>query len=119
MSDYLDQFWAGEVEQVLAAWRQRHEDEPNERLRQLIDHVTRFEDGVDDGAYHERGWPLGSGEVESAHRYVPQERLKIAGACWNPHNVNPMLALRVVRANGWWDEFWQWRVDRKQAQMGV
>lgn len=119
VSDYLDQFWAGEVEQVLAAWRQRHEDEPNERLRQLIDHVTRFEDGVDYGAYHERGWPLGSGEVESAHRYVPQERLKIAGACWNPHNVNPMLALRVVRANGWWDEFWQWRVDRKQAQMGV
>ena len=118
-SDYLDQFWAGEVDQVLAAWRQRHEDEPNERLRQLIDHVTRFEDGVDYGAYHERGWPLGSGEVESAHRYVPQERLKIAGACWNPHNVNPMLALRVVRANGWWDEFWQWRVDRKQAQMGV
>jgi hypothetical protein len=118
VSGYLDQFWAGEVEQVLATWRQRHEDEPNERLRQLIDHVTRFEDCVDYGAYHERGWPLGSGEVESAHRYVPQERLKIAGACWNPNNVNPMLALRVVRANGWWDEFWQWRVDRKHAQMG-
>ena len=119
VSGHLDQFWAGEVDQVLAAWRQRHEDEPNERLRQLIDHVTRFEDGVDYGAYHERGWPLGAGEVESAHRYVPQERLKIAGACWNPDHVNPMLALRVVRANGWWDEFWQWRVDRKQAQMGV
>ena len=87
-------------------------------MRQLIDHVTRFEDSVDYGAYHERGWPLGSGEVESAHRYVPQERLKIAGACWNPDNVNPMLALRVVRANEWWDEFWQWRLDQRQAQVG-
>jgi hypothetical protein len=119
VSGYLDQFWAGEVDQVLEAWQQRHEDAPNERLRQLIDHVTRFEDCVDYGAYHERGWPLGSGEVESAHRYVPQERLKIAGACWNPDNVNPMLALRVVRANNWWDEFWQWRLDRKQAQVGM
>ena len=119
VSGCLDRFWAGEVDQVLEAWQQRHEDDPNERLRQLIDHVTRCEDCVDYGTYHERGWPLGSGEVESAHRYVPQERLKIAGACWNPDNVNPMLALRVVRANNWWDEFWQWRLDRKQAQVGT
>jgi hypothetical protein len=119
VSAHLDRFWAGEVDQILASWQQRHEDDPNERLRQLIDHVTRFEDSVDYGAYHERGWPLGSGEVESAHRYVPQERLKIAGACWNPDNVNPMLALRVVRANNWWDDFWRWRLAQRQAQVGV
>jgi hypothetical protein len=119
VSAHLNRFWAGEVDQVLETWQQCHEDNPNERLRQLINHVTRFEDSVDYGAYYERGWPLGSGEVESAHRYVPQERLKIAGACWSPNNVNPMLALRVVRANGWWDAFWRWRLDRKQAQVGV
>lgn len=118
VSEHLDRFWAGEVKQVLETWQARQAHGPEERLRQLIDHVTRFEDCVDYGAYHKRGWPLGSGEVESAHRYVPQERLKIAGACWNPDNVNPMLALRVVRANGWWEEFWQWRLDQKQAQMG-
>lgn len=118
VSGHMDRFWAGEVEQVLATWQMRQEQEPNERLRQLIDHVTRFEDSVDYGAYHERGWPIGAGEVESAHRYVPQERLKIAGACWNPDNVNPMLALRVVRANEWWEAFWQWRLDQKQAQLG-
>jgi hypothetical protein len=37
----------------------------------------------------------------------------------HPDNVNPMLALRVVRANNWWDEFWQWRWDQKQAQVGM
>lgn len=119
VSDHLDRLWAGEVDQVLASWQQRQADDPNERLRQLIDHVRRFEDSVDYGAYHEHGWPLGSGEVESAHRYVPQERLKIAGACWNPDNVNPMLALRVVRANNWWEEFWRWRLAQRQAQVGV
>src|SRR5918995_1164955 len=117
VSDHLERFWAGEVDQVLASWQVRQEQEPNERLRQLIDHVTRFEDSVDYGAYHERGWPLGSGEVESAHRYVPQERLKIAGACWNSSNVNPMLALRVIRANGWWDDFWRWRLAQRQAHV--
>jgi TCP-1/cpn60 chaperonin family len=85
----------------------------------LVAHSASNLAGSAYGAYHERGWPLGSGEVESAHRYVLQERLKIAGACWNPDNVNPMLALRVVRANNWWDAFWQWRLDRKHAQVGV
>jgi hypothetical protein len=35
------------VDQVLETWQQRHEDDPNERLRQLIEQVTRFEDSVD------------------------------------------------------------------------
>lgn len=52
------------------------------------------------------GLPIGSGEVESAHRYIPQKRLKIPGATWHPDTVNSMLALRVIRANGWWDDFW-------------
>jgi hypothetical protein len=119
VSGYMDQLWAGEISVVLSSLQQHHKANPNERLRRLIDHLTRFADSVDYGAYHERGWPLGSGEIESAHRYIPQERLKIAGACWNPDNVNPMLALRVVRANQWWDEFWRWRLDQKQAQVGV
>jgi hypothetical protein len=112
---YMDQLWACEVDEVLSSLQQQQEEAPNERLRQLINHLWRFEDSVDYGAYHACGWPLGSGEIESAHRYIPQERLKIAGACWNPANVNPMLALRVVRANHWWDAFWQWRLKRRQA----
>ena len=55
----------------------------------------------------EKGLPIGSGEVESAHRYVIQERLKVPGAWWNADNVEPMLALRVVRANGDWAQYWE------------
>ena len=49
----------------------------------------------------------GSGEVESAHRYIPQKRMKIPGACWSPATINPMLALRVMRENDWWEPFWE------------
>jgi hypothetical protein len=54
-----------------------------------------------------KGLPIGSGEIESAHRYVIQERLKVPGAWWHADNVAPMLALRVVRANGDWDQYWE------------
>ncbi|MCI5159485.1 MAG: hypothetical protein D3906_13845 [Candidatus Electrothrix sp. AUS1_2] len=53
-----------------------------------------------------RGLPIGSGEIESAHRYIIQERLKIAGAWWTPENARIMLALRVDRADGYWEKYW-------------
>jgi hypothetical protein len=46
------------------------------------------------------GLSLGSGEIESAHRSVIQDRLKIAGAWWKLDNAHCMLALRVNRTNG-------------------
>lgn len=55
------------------------------------------------------GLPIGSGEVESAHRYVIQARLKIAGAWWKTKNARNMLAMRIVRANRDWDHYWSSR----------
>jgi len=52
------------------------------------------------------GLPIGSGEIESAHRYVIQDRLKRAGAWWKLKNVRHMLALRACRANPVWDRYW-------------
>lgn len=52
------------------------------------------------------GLPIGSGEIESAHRYIIQKRLKIAGAWWKIENAKSMLALRVFRANGNWENYW-------------
>jgi hypothetical protein len=54
----------------------------------------------------EKGLPIGSGEIESAHRYVIQARLKLSGAWWQASNVDPMLSLRVVRANDEWEDYW-------------
>ena len=52
------------------------------------------------------GWPIGSGRIESSHKQIPQARMKIPGASWHPDSLNRMLALCVLRANGWWEEFW-------------
>jgi hypothetical protein len=59
--------------------------------------------------YHaaiDAGLPIVSGEVESAHRYVIQKRLKLPGAWWKPENAQAMLNLRITRANGGWNRYW-------------
>ncbi len=52
------------------------------------------------------GLPIGSGEIESAHRYVAQKRLKLPGAWWLVEHAEHMLALRINRLNGGWEDYW-------------
>ena len=72
-------------------------------LRYIRNRPTQF----DYAAAIQAGLPIGSGKIESAHRYIIQERMKIPGAWWKIENVDDMLALRSMRANGNWDDYWQ------------
>lgn len=64
------------------------------------------------------GFPIGSGCVESANKLVVEARLKGAGMHWARANVNPLLALRTLLANGRWAEAWPtlWRAVCRQAR---
>ncbi len=77
------------------------------RIDQLANHLDRFQNSVQYQTFRSLGLPIGSGEIESSHKYIPQKRLKIPGATWHPDSLNPMLALRVLKANCWWQDFWQ------------
>ena len=61
------------------------------------------------------GLPIGSGEIESAHRYVAQQRLKRPGAWWRVEHAEHMLALRINRINGDWDAYWKALAPRSSA----
>jgi hypothetical protein len=52
------------------------------------------------------GYPIGSGCVESANKLIVEARLKGAGMHWARANVDPLLALRCLLANGRWAEAW-------------
>ena len=81
-------------EDALAPVRQCHRY-LSQRLQQL-DYKSAIDQGL----------PIGSGEIESAHRYIVQERLKLPGTWWLAANADHMLALRVNRANGEWNDYW-------------
>jgi len=112
---YMDRIWQGDVEKVLEQLRQLNTKTSDDRLDRLIHYVDKFSNCVDYETYQEAGWPIGSGEVESAHRYIPQDRLKLPGACWREDSINPMMAIRVIKKNGWWDDFWDWRCEKKKS----
>jgi hypothetical protein len=53
-----------------------------------------------------QGLPIGSGEIESAHGHIIQDRLKLSGCWWKETNAAAMLNLRVARANDLWQSYW-------------
>jgi hypothetical protein len=56
-------------------------------------------------AIHERGWPIGSGPVESACS-GKQNRFKRRGQFWTDPGVRHLEALIEARENNHWDELW-------------
>ena len=46
------------------------------------------------------GYPLGSGGIEAAHKFIGHVRLKRSGAWWYQTNSNHLLALRCAKYNG-------------------
>lgn len=54
---------------------------------------------------HRRGWPIGSGAVESACRQR-QCRFKRPGQSWTPLGMRRLGSLVEARHNGYWDNLW-------------
>ncbi len=84
--------------------------EPAEALEAPVRAAHRYlaqrRDHLDYAGARARGLNLGSGEIESGHRHVVQQRLKLAGSWWKESNAEKMLGLRVARANQLWQHYW-------------
>lgn len=105
----------GDVAKILQELNEEYDTNPNERLKRLIGYIERFYDAINYDGFQAKGYPIGSGEIESAHKSIPQKRLKIPGASWHPDSIDPMLALRILRADDWWDDFWNQRSEKLKA----
>ena len=57
--------------------------------------------------FRERGYYIGSGAIESAHKYIIASRLKQAGMRWSIRNANALIWLRCLYFEDRWDNFWQ------------
>jgi len=63
-----------------------------------------------------KGYPIGSGAVESAGKLVVQARLKGSGMRWGRDHLNPMVALRTIGCSGRWADAWPQITQRLRAQ---
>lgn len=111
LSEQQERMKGSRVAEVLGELARHREAESvaevNAPVRRCERYIRARSDYLDYAGAIERGLPIGSGEIESGHRSVLQARLKLSGAWWRAENAEKMLALRVARANGEWQSYWQ------------
>ncbi len=59
-----------------------------------------------------RGWPIATGMIEGACRFVIEDRFGITGARWSPDGAEVILKLRAVVVNGDLDDYMRYYKNR-------
>lgn len=74
-----------------------------ESLRQVYTYLQTHREHIDYAKFKELGLPLGSGLVESACKWLIQQRFKGVGMRWSEEGFNHLLHLRLCWVNGRFD----------------
>lgn len=120
MEATLARLFAGEVEEALASLKQMASQPAaaTEAIASLTTYLTNHQDRVKYGSARKGGYPLGSGGIESAHKFIAHVRLKRSGAWWYVENANNILALRCARYNGTFDRVFEAYLQKAQESRG-
>jgi hypothetical protein len=112
-------FW-GEVHGVI--WGLQRMKPTNaqaaEEMGKLIRYLQRHQERLDYRFARKGGYPMGSGGIESANKFICHVRLKRSGAWWYVTNANQMLALRCAKYNGTFDRVFERYRQRLQDRSG-
>ena len=102
----LTRLYLGKVGQVLGGLRrmQPTSDEALKAIDNCWIHLDTHRGRTTYRTFRRGGYPLGSGGMESANKFICHVRLKRSGAWWYEVNSNQMLALRCAKYNGTFDQ---------------
>jgi len=62
------------------------------------------------------GWPISSGVIEGACRYLVKDRMDITGARWGVDTAEAILKLRALHANGDFGAYWAYHLQRERER---
>lgn len=94
---------------------QPNNEESKEQIRKTINYLEHNKHRINYKGDRIGGYPIGSGGMESANKFICHARLKRSGAWWLKKNSNNMLALRCALVNGTFDRIFSQHVTREKV----
>jgi hypothetical protein len=76
----------------------------HQSLTNLYNYLDKHRNHIDYAKFKEMGLPIGSGIVESACKWLIQQRFKGVGMRWSEDGFNHLLHLRLAWVNGRFDD---------------
>src|SRR5262249_15251176 len=98
----MARLFMGEVNKVMGSLKRMQPAtvKAGAEIANLVTYLQNHRHRINYGSQRRGGYPLSSGGIESAHKFICHVRLKRSGAWWYVANGNHMLALRCAKYNG-------------------
>jgi hypothetical protein len=122
VADQARKILHGKARQVAAGIRRRATTcgySPTERTG--ADECARYlenkKDYLDYATALAKGWPIATGIIEGACRYIVKDRMDITGARWGLEGAESILKLRALTASGDFDAYWRYHLRREHERI--
>lgn len=69
--------------------------------------------------YLAAGYPIATGVIEGACRYVVKDRMERTGARWRLASAEAVLQLRSLRTSGDWEDYWAFHLQQEYQRNHV
>lgn len=103
----------GEEKELIAEIKQTIEEKESDNkndtsaLESFIGYIENHKNHIDYQNIKDAGIPIGSGFVESACKWLIQQRFKCVGMRWSQTGFNHLLHLRLLWVNGRWNTLFE------------
>jgi hypothetical protein len=77
------------------------------------DYLLKYREFLHYDRYLARGYPIATGVIEGACRYLVKDRMEKTGARWSLEGAEAVLKLRSLQASGDFDEYWEFHLQQE------
>ncbi|MGH9849416.1 MAG: ISKra4 family transposase [Blastocatellia bacterium] len=79
-------------------------------------YLLKYRDFLRYDEYLAAGYPIATGVIEGACRYLVKDRMELTGARWSLVGAEAVLQLRALRASDDFEEYWQFHLEQEQKR---
>ena len=124
VSERLEAILEGRSSEVAGGMRrsatlQQLDADSRRRLDSCANYLLNYRPYLRYDEYLRIGWPIATGVVEGACRYLVKDRMDRTGARWSLDGAEAVLRLRALRTSGDFDEYWRFHEEQEYARNHV
>jgi hypothetical protein len=89
------------------------------RIDSCADYLLKYKGYLYYDVYLRRGYPIATGVIEGACRYLVKDRMDRTGARWSLRGAEAVLRLRALRTNDDFDAYWRFHEEQEYLRNHV